>query len=60
MGSGNAARDGDVIQVYEVGGTGGIKLEQYHVRLCQNTSGNCTKHSSFGSGDATFPVSSLL
>ena len=55
-----AARDGDVIQVYEVGGTGGTNVEQYHVRLCKNTGGNCTQHSTFASGDATFPVNTLL
>ena len=57
---GEAARSGDVIDIYEVGGSSGTKVEQYHVRLCKNTGGNCTIYSNFASGDASFSVDSLL
>jgi hypothetical protein len=57
---GQLARSGDTVQVYEVGGSGGTKVEQYTIRLCKNTGGNCTKDAAFASGDSAFPIDTLL
>jgi hypothetical protein len=51
---------GDIMNVVEIGGTGGTKVEQYQVRFCQDTAGNCTMESTFASGDANFAFNDLF
>lgn len=51
---------GETITVYEVGGTGGTNVEQYRVRVCKSTGGNCSSDSNYSSGEAQFPTSALF
>jgi len=57
---GAAAESGDVINVIEIGGSGGTAVEQYQVRLCAATAGNCTIDSTYVSGEAYFAVDDLF
>lgn len=58
--SGGTAKKGLSVSIYEIGGAGGGKIENYGVRLCKNTGGNCLKDSGYGTGNTTIPVDSLF
>lgn len=57
---GEEAKSGQTIAIYEIGGTGGGKIEQYGARVCKTTAGNCVKDSGFGSGNTSIPADSLF
>jgi hypothetical protein len=51
---------GQVITVYEIGGTGSTIVEQYTVRMCKSLEGNCTQDSNYASGKVEFETDSFF
>jgi len=48
------------ITVYEVGKAGSGVAENYTVRVCKSTGGNCSKDANYSTGESEFPVSALF
>jgi hypothetical protein len=57
---GIAVTSGQVITVYEIGGSGSTKVEQYTVRMCISLEGQCTKDSNYASGKVEFETDSFF
>jgi hypothetical protein len=57
---GMAATSGQIITVYEIGGSGRAKVETYAVRMCISLEGQCTKDSIYASGKVAFGTDSFF
>ena len=55
---------GQVITVYEIGGSGGTKVEQYTIRMCradgEEDAGICSEDSTYASGKVEFETDSFF